>query len=145
MALTTGRKVTCDPNPTSDEIVKLSFPALILLAAIRATIASGQVRPNEPTKEEIEQAYRSKSGGTLIPRHEWEHWRIKEIRGWKLHFKRISEKRLPGVITLKYEAIAKKNSSCADYEITDTMPLTPANPQVKPILVVDSNGVRACR
>jgi hypothetical protein len=121
--------------------VKPSVPALILLAAIRATIVSGQVPPNEPTKEEIAHAYRSKSGatGTFIPRHEWEHWRIKEIRGWKLHFKRISEKRFPGVITLEYEAVAKKNSSCADYEITDTMPLTPANPQMKPILVVDSN------
>jgi hypothetical protein len=127
--------------------VKLSVPALILLAAIRATIASCQVRRNEPTKEEIAQAYRSKSGGTgtYIPRHEWERWRIKEIRGWKLHFKRISEKRFPGVITLKYEAVAKKSRSCADYEITDTMPLTPANPQMKPILVVDSNGVKACR
>ena len=110
MALTTRRKVTCDPNSTSDEMVKLSVPALILLAAIRATIASGQVRPNEPTKEEIAQAYRSKSGGTgtYIPRHEWEHWRIKEIRGWKLHFKRISEKRFPGVIQLPVRARRQK-------------------------------------
>jgi hypothetical protein len=34
---------------------------------------------------------------------------------------------------------------CADYEITDTMPLRPANPGMKPIFVVDSNGMRACR
>ena len=69
----------------------------------------------------------------------------KQIRGWKLHFKRISEKRSPGVITLKYDAAATKNGSCAEYEITDTMVLPPANPQLRPILVVDPNGVKACR
>ena len=71
---------------------------LLLLAAISATLTIAQVQPNEPTKEEIAEAYRSKSGegGTFIPGVRWERWRIKEIRGWKLHFKRISEKRSPG-------------------------------------------------
>jgi len=126
--------------------VKLSIPALMLLA-ISATIAFAQAPPNEPTKEEIAEAYRSKSGegGTFIPGVRWERWRIKEIRGWKLHFKRISEKRSPGVVTLKYQAVAKKNGSCADYQITDTMTFPPPNPQMPPILVVDPNGVKACR
>jgi hypothetical protein len=127
--------------------VKLLIPALTLLAAAGATIAFAQAPPNEPTKEEIAQAYRSKSGegGTFIPSLRWERWRIKEIREWKLHFKRISEKRSPGVVTLKYEVVAKKNGSCAEYEITDTMTSPPPNPQMPPILVVDPNGVKACR
>ncbi len=57
----------------------------------------------------------------------------------------ISQKRCPGLRILKYHAVAKKNASCADYEITDTMPFGPPNPQMKPILVVDLNCVRACR
>lgn len=127
--------------------MKLSVPTLILPGAISITIAFAQAPANEPTKEEIAQAYRSKSGegGMLIPGVRWERWRIKQIRGWKLHFKRISEERSPGVLTLKYEAIAKKNGSCADYQITDTMTFPPPNPQMPPILVVDSNGVKACR
>ena len=95
-----------------------------------------QVRPNEHTKAEFAQAYRSKSDatGTYIPSHEWEHWRTKEISGWKLHFKRISEKRSPGDITLKYEGRRQEEQlvcglGCADYAITDTMPPTPANPR----------------
>ena len=125
--------------------MKLSVPVLTLLAAISAITAFAQVQPNEPTKEEIAEAYRSKSGegGTFIPGVRWERWRIKEIRGWKLHFKRISEKRSPGVLTLKYEAVAKKNGSCADYEITDTFPFPPN--YIRPILVVDPNGVKACK
>jgi len=132
---------------TSNRAVKLFIPALISMAAISATIAFAQAPPNEPTKQEIAEAYRSKSGegGTSIPGVRWERWRIKEVRGWKLHFKRVSEKRSPGVITLKYEAVAKKNGSCADYQITDTMTFPPPNPQMPPILVVDPNGVKACR
>lgn len=125
--------------------MKLSVPALLLLAATSAMLVFAQAPPNEPTKHEIAQAYRSKSGGVgmIIPGVQWERWRIKEIRGWKLHFKRISQKQSPGVITLMYEVVAKKNGSCAEYEITDTMQLS--NPQIKPILVVDPNGVKACR
>jgi len=127
--------------------MKLLVPALMSLAAISAVPALAQAPPNEPTKQEIAQAYRSKSGegGTFIPGLRWERWRIKEIRGWKLHFKRISEKRSPGVITLKYQAVAKKNGSCAEYGITDTIVLPPPNPQMPPILVVEPNGVKACR
>ena len=99
--------------------------------------------------QEIAQAYKSKSGGfaTLIPRHEWETWRIKEIRGWKLHFKQLSRQQSAGVRTLRYEVVAKRNGSCADYEITDTIPpVPPPNPQVPlPIVVVDPKGVKACR
>lgn len=136
---------TADLSLTSNTGVKLSVPALILLAAFSAVFA--QAPPNEPTKEEIAEAYRSKSGegGTFIPGLRWERWRIKEIRGWRLHFKRIGRKQSPGVMTVKYGAFAKKNGSCAEYQITHTIPFPPANPQMKPILVVDPDGVRPCR
>ncbi|MGE5647556.1 MAG: hypothetical protein ACM336_17400 [Acidobacteriota bacterium] len=124
--------------------MKLSTSALALLAA-GATFA--QAHPNEPTKQEIEKAYRSKSGGLgmPIPGLRSESWRIKEIRGWKLRFKRLSQERPPGVIIVKYKATAQKNDSCAEYHITDTIPVPPANPQIEPMLVVDPGGVMACR
>jgi len=40
---------------------------------------------------------------------------------------------------------AKRNGSCSEYQITDTMPLPPVNVQIRPILVVDPDGVKACR
>jgi hypothetical protein len=120
---------------------------LLLLAAISATLTIAQVQPNEPTKQEIAEAYRSKSGegGTFIPGVRWEKWRIKEIRGWSLRFKRVSEKSGLGLLTRKYRAVAQKNGSCVEYQITDTMLLTPGNVQIKPILVVEPSGVTACR
>jgi hypothetical protein len=127
--------------------VKLSIWALMLLAAISAIGAFAQAPSNEPTKQEIAEAYRSKSGegSTFIPGLRWERWRIKEIRGWKLRFSRISESRSPGVMILKYQAIAKKNGSCAEYQISDTIVVPPFNPQIKPILVVEPSDVKACR
>jgi hypothetical protein len=55
-----------------------------------------------------------------------------------LHFKRIRRQH-----TVKYQAVGKKNGSCADYQTTKTMPSN--NVQLKPILVVDPNGVKSCR
>jgi hypothetical protein len=127
--------------------VKFSRPALLWLAAVAGTIASAGPQANEPTEEEIARAYRSKSGegGTIIPGVRWERWRVKEIRGWKLHFQRIGEKRSPGVIMLTYEAVASKKGWCADYRISDTMTFPPPNPQMQPILVVERNRVKPCR
>jgi len=123
--------------------------AVVLVAAvgIGVCLSFSQPAPNEPTQQEIADAYRSKSGegGMLVPGLHWERWRIREIRGWKLRFKRISQRQSPGVMTFKYGAVAKKNGSCADYQISDTMPFPPVNPQMKPILVVEPAGVRACR
>jgi hypothetical protein len=119
----------------------------VLMTAISGIPSFSQTPQNEPTRQEIEQAYRSKSGGggTFIPGLSWERWRIKEIRGWKLHFKRIGRQQSPGVMTVKYQAVGKKNGSCADYQVTETMPFPPNNVQLKPILVVDPNGVKSCR
>ncbi len=89
---------TPDRGLTSNTGVKLSVAALMALAAVGTKIELAQVQPNEPTKQEIAEAHRSKSGegGTFIPSVRWERRRIKEIRGWKLHFKRISQKQSRG-------------------------------------------------
>jgi hypothetical protein len=130
--------------------VKLSVLAvsgIAWMAAAGVNPSFGQSSPDEPTRREIETAYRSKSGegGTFIPGVRWERWRIKEIRGWSLQLKRVEEKRGLGILTLQYRAVAKKNGACAGYRIRDTMILPPFNQQVKPNLVVEPDGVRACR
>ncbi|MCC7498354.1 MAG: hypothetical protein IT160_12300 [Bryobacterales bacterium] len=128
--------------------MKSCVSAMMPLAVISAAIAFAQAPPNEPIKEEIAQAYKSKlgeGGSTFIPGVRWERWRVKEIRGWKLRFKRISENRSPGVMTLKYQAVARKNGWCADYQITDTRTFPPPNPQILPIFIVEPDGVKACR
>lgn len=129
--------------------MKVTIAALASLAAFSAILAFAQGQSDEPTRQEIAEAYRSKSGGfaTLIPHHEWEHWRIRQIRGWKLHFKQISRKQSAGVRTLRYDVVAKRNQSCAKYQITDTMPGTlPPNPHMPmPIVVVEPGGVTECR
>jgi hypothetical protein len=63
------------------------------------------------------------------------------FRGSSLHFIRVSEKKGIGILTRQYQAIAKKNGSRADYQITDTMPFPPNNVQMKPMLVVETSGV----
>jgi hypothetical protein len=119
----------------------------VLMAVMSLSPSFGQSPQDEPTKREIEGAYKSKSGGcgTFIPGVCWERWRIKEIRRWSLHFKRVSERRGIGILTRQYQAVAKKNGSCVEYQITDTMPFPEPNVQIKPILVVEPGGVTACR
>lgn len=122
-----------------------------MVAALAAIVAAppscGQSQQGEPTKEEIAQAYRSKSGehGFIIPGARWETWRIKQVRGWSLKFKRLAEERSAGVRIRRYRAVAKKNAQCAEYLIVDTMPFPPVNVQIKPSLTVEPSGVKACR
>jgi hypothetical protein len=101
----------------------------------------------EPTEREIADAYRSKigEGSALIPHLRWESWRIREVRGWSLHFKRVTEKRTIGILTRQYRAVARKNGLCAQYQITDTIPLPPVHVQIKPNLVIEPSGVKSCR
>jgi hypothetical protein len=113
------------------------------IAVLLGAAAFGQTA--EPTTQEIEQAYRSKLGGGGIAGLRWERWRTKEIRGWSLKFKRLSEKRAPGVMFLEYQAFARKNGSCAEYRIVETLLTAPPNPQIRPGLAVEPEGVKACR
>ena len=117
----------------------------IALALLCSPVAFGQNA--EPTREEIAEAYRSKraEGGTFIPGTRWEVWRIRQIRGWSLHFKRVSESRGAGILTRNYRALARKSGSCAGYRVTDTLPLPSGNVQIRPMPVVEPNSVRACQ
>lgn len=125
-------------------------PAWLLgfaLAAAAATPAFSQWQQGEPTKQEIAEAYRSKSGEhcLVIPGLCWETWSIRRIRGWSLKFKRLGEEHSAGVRSRLYRAIAKKDGQCAEYLIVDTMPFPPFNVQIKPSLTVEPDGVKECR
>lgn len=126
--------------------MKLFSFIVMVLASTTAYPAYGQSVQNEPTRQEIAEAYRSKSGegGIFIPAVRWERWRIKNVRGWSLRFKRLKESRNVGVLTLEYKVLARKAGSCAEYHVTDTVPI-PGNVQIQPILVVDPGAVHACR
>lgn len=50
-------------------------------------------------------------------------WRIKQIRGWSLKFKRLSREREIGILTQRYQAVAKKNNTCVEYRIIDINPV----------------------
>jgi hypothetical protein len=117
----------------------------IALALLCSPVAFGQ--NTEPTRQEIAEAYHSKraEGASIIPGIRWEVWRIKEIRGWSLHFKRVSESRGVGILTRSYRVLARKSGSCAEYRVTDTLPLPSGNVQIRPLLVVEPDGVRACQ
>jgi hypothetical protein len=130
----------------SDTDMKLPPFIIIALTATAANLTFGQTGQNEPTRQEIAEAYRSKSGegGIFIPAVRWERWRIRDVRGWSLRFKRVKESRNVGVLTLQYRVLAEKAGSCAEYQVTDTMPI-PGNVQIQPILVVDPGAVHACR
>ncbi|MFN0106765.1 MAG: hypothetical protein ACKV2U_32310, partial [Bryobacteraceae bacterium] len=78
---------------------------------------------DEPAKQEIIDAYHSKSGGAFGLGQQWERWRIKEVRGRALRFKKISEKSTPGgirpgLLTRQYRVQAKKNNWCSEYRLT---------------------------
>lgn len=105
--------------------------------------APGFGEGDQPTRREIETAYRSKygEGGILFTR--WERRRIKEVRGWKLHFKRVAEEHPPGLLLLRYAAVARKGGTCAEYRISQTIPVS-GNAQIQEAVNVDPEGVKAC-
>ncbi len=121
---------------------------LIVVALLCGPAAFGQ-NAEPPTTEEIAAAYRSKTGegGLLFPGLRWERRRINKVRGWSLKFERLSQDRTISAMILRYRAVAKRNNTCAEYRITDRIPLPPPNPQIKlkPSLTVESSGVANCR
>jgi len=93
---------------TSVPRTKGCLSALLVFLAILSPVPSfSQSSQDRPTKKEIAAAYRSKSGegGLPIIRFRREQWRIREIRGWSLNFKRVNEDREVGVVTLRYQAL----------------------------------------
>jgi hypothetical protein len=91
----------------------------MILAAIIATLSFSQAPVNEPTDQEIAVATgRSRGGsGTFAPAFNY----------------------------LQIETIAKNIGSYADDQIMVTMPFRQESVQMKPILVVKQNGLKACR
>lgn len=118
-----------------------------VLAVAVAEPASGQWQQGEPTREEIAEAYRSKSGEHcfVIPGICWETWNIKRIRDWSLKLKRLGEERSAGLRIRRYRVIAKKGGQCAEYLIVDTMSFPPVNVQIKSSLTVEPKGVKECK
>ena len=56
---------------------------------------------------------------------------------------RSSREREIGILTQRYQAVAKKNNTCVEYRIIDIIPFPPVNTQIKPSLAVEpSGGVR---
>lgn len=127
----------------------MRFPVLGAVLSIVLCSSRGwaQSPADPPTKPEIAAAYRSKSGegGSWTPGTHWERWRIKEIRGWKLRFRRVGDEKHVGVRILKYQAVAERNKICAEYQITDVQPTAPPNVQIKPSLVVEPGDTKSCR
>jgi hypothetical protein len=146
-ALTPGNEGNISCHACVRTGMKSWLPVSVAFLATLNPIPSLCQSPQEqPTKEEIAAAYRSKSGESdlLIVPFRWERWRVRQVRGWSLHFKRVKESRRVGVLTLEYHVTAKKGGSCAAYQITDTMPLGP-NSQIRPILVVEPDQTVACK
>ena len=109
----------------------------IVFLAFFAVTTVGQVPSSHPTTREIERAYHvTGSAGVPLTTRVLEIRRTREIRGWKLKFKRESEERYPGVRITHESAYASKNGVCARYRITNTM-IIPPNVQVRPSLVVE--------
>lgn len=103
--------------------------------------------PRPPTVKEITEAYRAKCGeyAFVIPGLRWEVWRIREIRGWSLRFKRLSETRTAAILARNYRVVARQEGACAEYRIRETAPMPPMNTQIRPSLAVEEAGVRRCR
>jgi hypothetical protein len=140
---------TSDATVTSNRNLRFLLSGrvgVVMILAVSASRTFAQAAPDVATKQEIATAYRSKSGdvGTAIPGRRWERWRIKQVRGWSLHFKRLSEERYVGVIIAKYREVAKKRSACLKYEITETIMFPPQNVQFPPTLVVEPLGTPSC-
>jgi len=91
--------------------------------ALLSCVLIGQALPtDEPTPQEIRDAYRLRRGGTIGPGRRWEN--AHDIRGWKIRFKYLAAesmppKAAPGLVTWQYTVRAKKNSWCSDYALTE--------------------------
>jgi len=60
-----------------------AWMGFVWMSMMHAGPSFSQPSQNEPAKQEIADAYRSKTGegGTFFPHVQWERWRIREIRG----------------------------------------------------------------
>lgn len=97
-----------------------------------------------PTGDEITGAYQSNGVAAGVGPIRIGPRRVKDLRGWALKYKRLSASAGPIASTTKYRVTAKKDGWCAEYLVTDMVPMS--NAQIKPVLVAEPLGpVRTCR
>lgn len=121
--------------------LKFALPILVLLPqpALAQSAAAGVL-----TGEEIASAYRSTGPSAGLGPLRTGRRHAQEVRGWRLKFRRLSESAGPIATTRKYRAMATKDRWCAEYLVTDMVPM--GNPRIKPVLVAEPLGpVKACR
>lgn len=112
------------------------LPALLIAVPLLALDA--------PDAAEIETAYRSRTAAAGFGPLRIESRRVRDIRGWRLSFKRLSQSAGPVATSTKTRVTARHGSTCAAYLVTDTVVF--GNPRVKPVLHVEPlGGAQPCR
>lgn len=124
-------------------------PLLLLPLLLAARAAFAQTAPASatvPAPREIEAAYQATTGGGIgIGPVRIGNRRVREVRGWELKFKQLSQKGGSYAVTTKTRVIARKDGSCAEYLVTDTVLLSSPSPSLGPALYADQvAGLRAC-
>jgi hypothetical protein len=100
-----------------------------------------------PTELEMREAFYSKAGhvGPRVFGRSVGTWRVKEIRGWKIKFKELDSERQQGFVRVNYRGTAQKQTTCAAYEITQTIPTGPPPQYVKPNVTVSAPTTVPCQ
>lgn len=132
--------------------MKPLFPVALGLALATYGLFGQAPTKNGPTKQEIIDAYQSKSGGTFGVGGRWERWRVREVRGWAIKFKKLSEDSGgygtillgPVPVTKKYRVRATKNNWCSEYRLSERIPAPPFDQNVKASIEVESATSKAC-
>ena len=102
-----------------------------------------------PSNQEVRKAYGSKvyerTDSFLIWTHTAAVFTVKEIRGWNIHFKHVTDERLGWLIRKKYRATAEKAGECQGYSIIQVIPVGPSPHYVKPGVQVEAAGRVPCK
>lgn len=105
------------------------LPMLLEAALSTAALLGQKPVPDEPTIKEIVEAYQSKTGehdlGSWPLIKHWESYRIRQIRGWSISFKRTRVVKIPGrwvagITRLHYRVRAIHDSLCSQYELVES-------------------------
>lgn len=116
----------------------------IALVVLWQQDAWAQTPAGLPTGNEIAGAYQSNGVAAGVGPIRIGPRRVKDLRGWALKYKRLSASAGPIASTTKYRVTAKKDGWCAEYLLTDMLPMGDA--RIKPVLVAEPLGpARTCR
>ncbi|MCC6587347.1 MAG: hypothetical protein IT168_11695 [Bryobacterales bacterium] len=118
---------------------------LILLAFALPALAQNP----PPTTDEVEKAYESKvseHGSQILF---WEKrfavFTVRDIRGWNIRFKHLKTESSPGVLKLRYRALAERAGACHEYGVVQVLPTGPPPRYVKRDVQVDDLGRASCK